>query len=103
MNYLILVGAIFLVFILMAQSHSIYTYSDPKHCRVYGACYAIGYNDGYSDAQNGNTRAYACMGHSTVWCDGSNEVFRAGIGGSDISYGQGSDQLAHINISGVKN
>jgi len=35
----------------MAQSNSIYAYSDPKHCRVYDACYAIGYNDEYNDAK----------------------------------------------------
>jgi len=80
MNYMVSVGAIFLVFILTAQSHSVYAYSDPKHCRVYDACYAIGYNDGYNDAKNGISPSYPCLGHGTCWCERYNDGFRAGNG-----------------------
>lgn len=103
MIYLVLVGAIFLVFILLAQSHSISAYGDPKHCHMYDACYAMGYSDGYNDAKNGISPAYACVGHSTGWCAGYNDGSRAGNGGSNIFYGQRSDQSANINIHGDNN
>jgi hypothetical protein len=74
---------------------------DPKYCHGY-SCYTIGYNDGYNDAQNGNSPAYACVGHSSGWCDGYNSGFRAGNGGSNIYYGQ-SDQTVKLNIRGDNN
>ena len=99
MNYLVLVGAIFPMLILTAPSHQVFAYRDPKHCNG-DSCYAIGYNDGYNEAQNGLSPAYACVGHSEIWCAGYNDGFRTGNGGSNISYGQRSDQSANINIHG---
>ena len=48
--------------------------------------------DGYYDAQNRNSPAYACVGHSTIWCSGYNEGFSTGNDGSNIFYGQRTDQ-----------
>src|SRR6184192_3872852 len=102
MNYLVLVGAIFPMLILTAPSHQVFAYRDPKHCNG-DSCYAIGYNDGYNDAQNGLSPAYACVGHSKIWCAGYNDGFRAGNGGSNIFHGQRSDQSANINVHGSNN
>jgi hypothetical protein len=84
-------------------NHSELAYTDPKHCHGYNACYAIGCRDGYNDAQNGNSPAYACVGHSETWCAGYNDGFRVGNGGSNIFYGQRSDQSANIHINGDDN
>ena len=75
MNYLVLVGAIFPMLILTAASHQVFAYRDPTHCNG-DCCYAIGYNDGYNEAQNGLSPAYACVGHSEIWCAGYNDGFR---------------------------
>jgi hypothetical protein len=61
----------------------------------------IGYQDGYTDAQNGVSPAYACMSHSQAWCSGYNEGFRAGNGGSNIY--AGPEQGASINVRGDNN
>jgi hypothetical protein len=103
MNNLVFLGAIFPMLILISQSHSVFAFSDPKHCQGYDACYTIGYRDGYNDAQNGISPAYACVGHSENWCAGYNSGFRAGNGGSNIFYGQRSDQTANINVHGNNN
>jgi hypothetical protein len=70
MNNLVFLGAIFPMLILISQSHSVFAYNEPKHCNGYNRCYAIGYVDGYNDAQNGISPAYACVGHSENWCAG---------------------------------
>jgi hypothetical protein len=101
MKYLVLMGAIFPVLILIMSSHQI-ALGDPKHCNGY-SCYTIGYNDGYTDAQNRNSPAYACVGHTKIWCAGYNNGFRAGNGGSNIFYGQSNDQSANVNINGDNN
>jgi len=102
-EHLVLMGALFTILILISQSHSVFAYSDPKHCQGYNACYVIGYRDGYNDAQNGVSPAYACVGHSENWCTGYNDGFRTGNGGSNIFYGQRSYQSANINIHGDNN
>jgi hypothetical protein len=101
MRYLALMGAIFPILMIIVPSHQI-AFGDPKHCNGY-SCYTIGYNDGYNDAQNGHSPAYACVGHSEVWCSGYSNGFRAGNGGNNIFYGQRSDQNANINIHGDNN
>jgi hypothetical protein len=101
MKYLALMGVIFPILIVIMPSHQI-AFGDPKHCNGY-SCYAIGYNDGYNDAQNENSPAYACVGHSEIWCSGYNNGFRAGSGGSNIFYGQSNDQGANISIHGDNN
>jgi hypothetical protein len=101
MKYLALMGAIFPILVLIVPLHQI-AFGDPKHCHGY-ACYSIGYDDGYIDAQNGNSPAYACVGHSETWCAGYNDGFRAANGGSNIFYGQRSEQSANINIHGDNN
>ena len=93
--------AIFPILMLIAPSIQM-VFGEPKHCHGYG-CYSIGYNDGYTDARNGNSPAYACVGHSEIWCVGYNNGFRGGNGGSNIFYGQRSDQNANINIHGDNN
>lgn len=103
MNNLVLMGAILPVMILNFSSHSILATGDPKHCQGYDACYTIGYRDGYNDAQAGVSPAYACVGHSENWCSGYNDGFRAGNGGSNIFYGQKSDQTSNINVTGDNN
>src|SRR5438094_979543 len=100
MNNLILIGAIFPILIIIVPSHPVFASSDPKHCYGYNACYSIGDNDGYTDAQNGVSPLYACVGHSEVWCNGYNDGFRVGNGGTNIFYGQRSDQSTNINIHG---
>jgi hypothetical protein len=88
MNYLVLIGVIFTMLIfLISQSHSGFAHIDPKHCHGYYVCYAIGYRDGYNNAQNGVSSAYACVGHSEIWCSGYNSGFCAGNSGSNIFYG----------------
>jgi hypothetical protein len=84
------------VSLLIAPSHQM-AFGDPKHCNGY-SCYTIGYNDRYNDAQNRNSPAYACMGHSEIWCAGYNDGFRAGNGANNIFYGQTSDQSVNIHI-----
>jgi hypothetical protein len=76
---------------------------DPKHCQGYNACYVTGYRDGYNDAQNGRSPAYACVGHIENWCYGYNDGFRVGNGGSNIYYGQRSDESTNINVRGDNN
>jgi len=53
-------GGIFSTFTLILQSHCVFAYNDPNHRRGYNACYTIGYRDGYNDAQNGVSPAFAC-------------------------------------------
>ena len=90
------------ILIVIAPSHQVFAYRDPKHCNG-DSCYAIGYNDGYNDAQNGLSPAYACVGHSKIWCAGYNDGFRAGNGGKNIFYVQRSDQSANVNVDGDNN
>jgi hypothetical protein len=99
-EYLVFLGAIFPMLILSSYSHSVFAYNDPNHCHGYNACYTIGYRDGYNDAQNGISPAYACVGHSENWCFEFNDGFRAGNGGSNIFYGQRSDQTSNVNVRG---
>lgn len=80
-----------------------FAYNDPKHCQGYEACFSIGYDDGYSDAKSRISPAYACVGHSQGWCNGYNEGFRAGNGGSNIYYGPNTEQNARIDIHGNNN
>ena len=61
MNNLVLICAIFPVLIFIATIYPAIASGDPKHCHRYNACYTIGYNDGYTDAQDGNSPAYACV------------------------------------------
>jgi hypothetical protein len=103
MNNLVFLGAIFPMLFLISQSHSVFAFSDPKHCQGYNTCYAIGYRDGYGDAQNGISPAYACVGHSKNWCSGYNDGFRAGNGGNNIFYGQRGDQTSNISVHGDNN
>ena len=98
MNQFIPPAAISLVLVAIVPFHSGFAYNDPNHCHGYNACVTVGYNDGYSDAQNGISPAYACVGHSSGWCDGYNDGFRAGNGGKNIFYGQRSDLTTDINI-----
>jgi hypothetical protein len=76
-------------------------YNDLKHCNGYNLCFDIGYKDGYKDAQNGASPAYACVGHSKGWCSGYNVGFRTG--GSNIFFGPSSGQTASINVHGDNN
>ena len=86
MNHLILMVVVIPILVLIASSHTAFAdKNDPKHCSGYNACFSIGYNDGYSDAQKGQSPTYACVGHSQGWCSGYNEGFRAGNGGSNIT------------------
>lgn len=87
MDKLVLMGAIFLLMILYISSHSVLATGDPQHCRGYNSCYAIGYRDGYNDAQNRLSPASACVGHSENWCAGYNDGFRAGNDGSSMDKG----------------
>lgn len=48
--------------VLSSYFHSAFA----NHCGGYNACYATGYRDGYNDAQNGLSPAYAYVGHSKV-------------------------------------
>lgn len=102
MNNLVFLGALFLMLILSSY-HSVFAYNDPNHCRGYNACYTIGHRDGYDDAKNGISPAYSCVGHSEKWCAGYNDGFRAGNGGSNIFYGQSSDQTSNIHVRGDNN
>jgi hypothetical protein len=99
---LIFLGAIFPMLISSSYSHSVFAYNDPNHCSGYNTCYTIGYRDGYNDAQNGISPAYTCVGHEN-WCAGYNDGFRAGNDGSNIFYGQRSNQTANINVHGNNN
>src|SRR5690348_9496689 len=89
--------AIFPILMIIAPSIQM-VFGDPIHCHGYG-CYSIG----YTDAKNGNSPAYACVGHTEVWCAGYNNGFCAGNGGSNIFYGQRSDQNANVNVDGDNN
>jgi len=102
MNYLVLVCAIFPMMILIAPLHQVFAYRDPKHCNG-DSCYAIGYNDGYNDSQNGLSPAYACVGHSKIWCAGYNDGFRAGNGGNNIYYSVDVRQSASVDVHGDNN
>jgi hypothetical protein len=64
--------------------------------------FAIGYNYRYTDAKNGITPAYACVGHSEIWCTGDNDGFRAGNRDNNVYYEQ-SDQRANLYITGDNN
>jgi hypothetical protein len=103
MNHLILISVAIPILLLIALSHSAFAYYDPRHCSGYDACFSIGYNDGYSDAQNGASPAYACVGHSQGWCDGYNSGFRAGNGGSNLYYGPKIGQSTSVNVHGNNN
>ena len=103
MNQFILPATISLVLVAIVSFHSGFAYNDPNHCHGYNACVTVGYNDGYSDAQNGISPAYACVGHSSGWCDGYNDGFRAGNGGSNIYYGPNTGQSASIAVHGNNN
>jgi hypothetical protein len=96
-----IMGAIFPILMIIAPAIQM-VFGDPIHCNGYGS-YSIGYNDGYTDAKNGTSPAYGCEGHSEIWCAGYNSGFRVGNGGSNIFYGQWSDQSANINIRGNDN
>ena len=100
MSQFILPAAIILILFSIISFHSASAYSDPKHC---SACFTIGYKDGYSDSQNEVSPAYACVGHSSGWCDGYNDGFRAGNGGSNIYYGPNTGQSASIAVHGNNN
>jgi hypothetical protein len=82
MNLFILPAAITLISFSIVSFHLASAYDDPKHCSGYNACFTIGYDDGYSDAQNGVSPEYACAGHSMGWCSGYHDGFRAGNGGA---------------------
>lgn len=105
MSNSVFLGAIFPMSILISQSHFdlAFAFSDPKHCHGYNECFDMGYRDGYNDAQNEISPAYACVSHSENWCSGYNDGFRAGNGDTNIFYGQRSDQTANINIHGDNN
>lgn len=96
---LMLMAVIIPIMVLIATSHLAFAYNDPKHCSD-NACFSIGYDDGYSDAQKGSSPAYACVSHSQGWCDGYNAGFRAGNGGSNNYFGPNTGQSASINIRG---
>jgi len=96
-------AAIILVLVATLSSNSTFAYSDPKHCHGYNACFTIGYSDGYSDAQNGVSPAYACVDHSRGWCDGYNAGFRAGNGGNNIYYGADARQSPSVDVHGDNN
>ena len=91
------------ILVLIAPSHLAAAYNDPKHCNGYNVCFDIGYQDGYTDAQNGVSPAYACEGHSSSWCSGYNEGFRAGNGGNNIYYGADARQSASVDVHGDNN
>ena len=103
MNNLVSFGASFPISILILQTHSTFASTDPKHCQGYNTCYAIGYQSGYKDAQNGVCSAFVCVGHSEIWCSGYNDEFHAENGGSNIFYGLVSDQSANLNVHGNNN
>jgi hypothetical protein len=92
-----IMGAIFPIFIVTMLPHQM-ALGDPKHCNGYNECYDIGYRNGFNDAQSGTSPTYACIGHSSSWCDGYNFGFRAGNGGSNIFYGQRSDQGDNVFV-----
>jgi hypothetical protein len=100
MNHLILMAVVTPILVLMAPPYSVFAYDDPKHCFGYNTCFNIGYQDGYTDKQNGASPSYACVGHSHAWCSGYNDGFRAGNGGSNIYIGPSTGQSASINIRG---
>ena len=85
---------------LTSQSHSVFSFSDPKHCQE---CYTIGYRDGFNEAQSGLSPVYAYVGHSESWWSGFKDGFRAGNGGTNIFYGQRSDRTANIHVRGDNN
>jgi hypothetical protein len=103
MDYPILMAVVLPISVLIAPSHLAFAHNDPRHCSGYDACFSIGYNDGYSDAQNGISPAYACVGHSQGWCSGFNSGFSAGNGGSTIYYGPNTVQSARIDVHGDNN
>jgi hypothetical protein len=103
MNYLILMGIVISISTLIAPSNLAFAYNDPKHCLGYNTCFEIEYQDGYRDAQNGASPAYACVGHSKGWCDGYNKGFRAGNGGSNIHFGPNTGQSANVDVRGDNN
>ena len=96
-------AAIILVLVATLSSNSTFAYSDPMHCHGYNACFTIVYSDGYSDAQNGVSPAYACEGHSNSWCTGYTEGFRASNGGNNIYYGADARQSASVDVHGDNN
>ena len=101
MNHLVLMPVVIPILVLIAPSHLAFAYNDPKHCNGYNVCFDIGYQDGYTDAQNGLSSA--CVGHSKGWCAGYNEGFRAGNGRSNIYAGPSAEQGANINVRGDNN
>jgi len=103
MNNLILMIVIIQSSVLIAPSHLTFAYSDPKLCNIYNVYFDIGYRDGYSDAQNGISPAYACVDHSRGWCDGYNAGFRAGNGGNNIYYGADARQSPSVDVHGDNN
>jgi hypothetical protein len=58
---------------------------------------------GYSNAQNGISPAYACVGHSHGWCDGYNSGFRPANDGSNIYDSPNIGQTATIDVHGNNN
>jgi len=103
MNRLILMAVVIPILVLIAPSHLAFAYNDPKHCNGYNVCFDIGYHDGYIDAQNEPSPAYACVSHSHAWCSGYNEGFRAGNGGGNIYFGPNTGQTASIDVHGDNN
>jgi hypothetical protein len=103
MNHLVLMAVVIPISVLIAPSFSAFAYNDPKHCSGYDACFSVGYDDGYSDAQKGLSLAYACTNHSQGWCSGYSEGFRAGNGGSNIYNGPNTGQSARIDVHGNNN
>jgi len=103
MNHLVLMAVVIPILVLIAPSFAAFAYNDPKHCSGYDACFSVGYDDGYSDAQKGSSPAYACVGHSQAWCSGYNEGFRAGNGGTNIYYSPNTGQTASIDVHGNNN
>jgi hypothetical protein len=103
MNHLILMAVVIPISVLIAPSYLAFAYNDPKHCDGYNTCFNVGYQDGYTDAQNGASPAYACVGHSQGWCDGYNSGFSTGNGGSTIYYGPNTVQSARIDVHGDNN
>jgi len=102
MNRLVLMAVVIPISVLIEPAHLAFAYYDPKHCLGYNTCFEIGYQDGYRDAQNGASPAYACVGHSKGWCDGYNVGFRAGNGGNNY-IGPNTGQSASINVHGDNN
>jgi len=103
MNHLILMAVVTPILVLVAPSHLVFAYNDPKHCQGYNDCFDIGYLDGYTHAQNGASPPYSCVGHSQGWCDGYKVGFRAGNGGNNSYFGPNTGQSASINVRGDNN